>query len=135
MTGLGVDLGAGISRSESTQRYVADAYGANLMRGRDLSPLQVSIHAQMWNARPREGEELAQGHAASEQEKLELNTGIPAPESTPLPKSGLKEVRQTLPLRFQECPWGQRGTPWSSQGRVKVSLEGSESCSWSLVCV
>lgn len=105
------------------------------MYGRVLSSLQVSIHAQMWNVRPREGEELAQGHTASEQEKLELNTGSLAPESTPLPKSGLKEARETLPLRSQECPWGQRGPPWSSQGRVKVSLEGSESCSWPLVCV
>lgn len=83
------------------------------MCGRVLSPLQVSLQVQMWQVRPREGEELAQGHTANKQEKLELNAGSLTPESNPRLKSRLKEARQTLPLKSQECPWGQSDPPWS----------------------
>lgn len=39
----GVELGAGVSWSESMQRYLADTYGTYHMHGPVLSPLQESI--------------------------------------------------------------------------------------------
>lgn len=43
VTSLGVELGAGVSWSESMQRYLSDTYGTYHMHGPALSPIQVSI--------------------------------------------------------------------------------------------
>ena len=44
MTGLGVELGAGMGWSEGIQRYLADTGGTYCIRSPVLSPLWLSVH-------------------------------------------------------------------------------------------
>lgn len=103
----GVDLGSGVSWSESTQSYLSDTHGAYHMQGPVLSPLQASVHLQ----------EAQRGRVSSPRthSNWKSNAESLAPESSPLPESGLKEARQTLPLKSPKCPWGQRCPFWSGR--------------------